>query len=57
MTNAEISCATCYHYLGGIYACCRMNLEKECREGSFEAWRPKHGEKTEEATKDNGHHS
>lgn len=39
------SCANCYHYLGGIYACCGLNLEKECREGGgYEAWRPKYKE-------------
>lgn len=51
MSNIEISCGTCRNYLGGIYACCRLNLEAECATGDHEAWEPKH--KTEEAT-DNG---
>lgn len=40
----EKRCETCFNYLGGIYACCRMNLEKECREGDYEAWEPKRKE-------------
>ena len=35
------NCSTCYNGLGGIYACCRINLEAECREGGFEAWEPR----------------
>ena len=48
------SCETCYHYLGGIYACCRLNLEKECKEGEFEAWEPRRrkGETNHEARTD-----
>lgn len=37
------SCETCFNYLGGVYACCRINLEKECKEGEYEAWEPKKG--------------
>lgn len=50
----EKRCETCFNYLGGIYACCRLNLEKECREGEFEAWKPKHrkGETNHEARTD-----
>lgn len=37
--GADLSCDSCYHYLGG--GCCRINLEAECREGGgFEAWAP-----------------
>ena len=39
--SGEKSCETCFNWLGGIYDCCRLNLEKECREGGFEAWEPK----------------
>lgn len=36
----DVSCDSCYHYLGG--GCCRINLEPECREGGgFEAWAPR----------------
>ena len=35
------SCESCRWWLGGVYACCRMNLEKECREGEYEAWEEK----------------
>lgn len=35
--GADLSCDSCYNYLGG--GCCRINLESECREGGgFEAW-------------------
>lgn len=44
MSGKEKRCETCFNYLGGIYACCRMNLEKECREGDYEAWEPKRKE-------------
>lgn len=46
------SCATCFNYLGGIYDCCRINLEKECKEGDYEAWEPKGGRK--DVTGDDG---
>lgn len=43
--KAGKSCANCYHYLGGIYACCGLNLEKECREGGgYEAWKSRYKE-------------
>lgn len=29
-------CDTCKHYLGGGQ--CRINLERECAEGGYEAW-------------------
>ena len=29
-------CDTCKHYLGGGQ--CRINLERECAEGEYEAW-------------------
>ena len=29
-------CGTCKHYLGGGQ--CRINLERECAEGEYEAW-------------------
>ena len=35
-------CSTCFHWLGGVYDCCRLNLESECRAGGYEAWEPKH---------------
>ena len=35
-------CETCFNHLGGIYDCCRLNLEKECREDAYQAWEPKH---------------
>ena len=35
-------CLTCRNWLGGIYNCCRLNLEAECREGGgYEAWTPR----------------
>ena len=34
-------CSTCKWWLGGTYDCCRLNLEKECREGEYEAYAPK----------------
>lgn len=34
-------CSTCFNWLGGIYDCCRLNLEAECKEGEFEAWEPR----------------
>ena len=40
-------CSTCFHWLGGVYDCCRLNLESECKEGCFEAWEPKHRDKGE----------
>lgn len=38
----EKDCSTCMHWLGGIYECCRLNLEDECKAGEYEAWTPKH---------------
>ena len=32
------SCETCKNWLGGIYDCCRLNLESECKAGEYEAW-------------------
>ena len=38
--SEDLSCDSCYHFLGG--GCCRINLEDECREGGgFEAFEPK----------------
>ncbi len=34
-------CETCRYDLGGGYNNCRINLEKECGDGGFEAWEPK----------------
>lgn len=34
----ERSCLTCKHWLGGVYSCCRINLEAECAKGEHEAW-------------------
>ena len=33
-------CETCRHNLGGGYNNCRINLEKECAAGEYEAWEP-----------------
>lgn len=35
----EPCCESCRHCLGA--GCCRINLEKECGAGGFEAWEPK----------------
>ena len=35
---SERSCQTCKHWLGGVYSCCRINLEAECAKGEHEAW-------------------
>ena len=32
----DVCCDGCRHYLGGGH--CRINLEKECADGDFEAW-------------------
>lgn len=41
--DGEPSCDGCRHYLGGGQ--CRINLEKECAAGNFEAWEaPEHAE-------------
>ncbi len=40
----EKCCGTCFNHLGGIYDCCRLNLEKECREDDYQAWEPKRKE-------------
>lgn len=32
------SCETCRWWLGGIYDCCRLNLEAECKGGEYQAW-------------------
>lgn len=37
-------CGTCFNHLGGIYDCCRLNLEKACREYDYQAWEPKRKE-------------
>ncbi len=37
----EKSCDTCKYGLGGGYDNCRINLEKECAAGEYEAWEPK----------------
>lgn len=34
--QASEPCDTCKHYLGGGQ--CRINLERECAEGEYEAW-------------------
>ena len=34
--DMDLNCDGCKHYLGG--GCCRINLEKECADGDFEAW-------------------
>lgn len=34
--QASEPCDTCKHYLGGGQ--CRINLERECAEGGYEAW-------------------
>ena len=40
INTEDVSCDSCYHYLGG--GCCRINLEAECREGGgYEAWAPR----------------
>lgn len=44
MSGKEKRCETCFNYLGGIYDCCRLNLEKECREDDYQAWEPKRKE-------------
>lgn len=38
---SERSCLTCKHWLGGVYSCCRINLEAECAKGEHEAWEAK----------------
>lgn len=35
------NCLTCDKYLGGNYSYCRDNLELECADGDFEAWKSK----------------
>lgn len=53
------TCATCRHDLGGGYNNCRINLERECAAGWYEAWEAKdeadgkatNGGKNKEATK------
>ena len=37
-TSDEKSCTSCRHYLGGGQ--CRINLERECAYGEYEAWEP-----------------
>lgn len=39
----EKNCESCRWWLGGIYDCCRLNLESECRGGEYEAWEDKKG--------------
>ena len=36
-------CETCRYDLGGGYENCKINLEKECGSGNYEAWAPKEG--------------
>lgn len=43
----EKSCETCRYDLGGGYNNCKINLEKECGEGDYEAWEPKEDEANE----------
>ncbi len=40
MNRKEKSCETCRYDLGGGYDNCKLNLERECAEGGFEAWEP-----------------
>ena len=37
-------CETCRYDLGGGYENCKINLEKECGSGDYEAWAPKEEE-------------
>ena len=41
VTNSA-NCENCQHGLGA--GCCRINLEKECAAGEYEAWVPRSGE-------------
>ena len=34
-------CETCRYDLGGGYENCKINVEKECGAGDYEAWEPK----------------
>lgn len=40
----EKNCETCRYDLGGGYNNCKINLEKECGAGDYEAWEPKEEE-------------
>lgn len=41
MNANERTCETCRYDLGGGYENCRINLEAECGDDSFQAWEPK----------------